>query len=73
MQCCHLKYMVDPLEKQLDNVDFPDFQIFLLNSKNTMVVLIDILNGAHSDDTYASEVRICFCFHFNFSLPRKAS
>lgn len=47
MQCCHLKYMADLLEKQLGSVDFPDFQIVLLNSKTTMAGLIDTLNGAH--------------------------
>lgn len=57
-----MKYMVGLLEKQLDSVDFPVFQIFLLNSKNTMRALIDTLNGAHSDDTYVSEVRLRILF-----------
>lgn len=70
-----MKYMVGLLEKQLDSVDFPVFQIFLLNSKNTMRALIDTLNGAYPNDTYVSEVRlrIHFFFNFHFALPSKAN
>lgn len=65
--------MAGLLEKQLGTVDFPDFQIFLLNSKTAMGGLIDALNGPHSNGTQGSEVRlrIHFSFHFHFALISK--